>query len=578
MLYDLVIRNGTIVDGSGQPSFVGDLAISQGIIKEIGIVSGKGSKEIDASGLLVTPGFVDVHTHYDGQATWSTRLAPSSEHGVTTVVMGNCGVGFAPCKEEDRARMIGLMEGVEDIPNPVLSEGLHWNWESFSDYLDALDDIPHDIDFGCQLPHGALRVFVMGEAGAQRDAATADEITRMADIAAEAMRAGALGFSTSRTLNHRTSDGDPTPSYAAAEQELVGISMGLKAAGSGVLQVASDFSSPALEMQTFHNMVEQSGRPLIFSLAQTSVSPNGWRDMLAWVESENANGTEITAMVCGRPVGILLGLDTTLNPFSLNQAYQEIAHLPIPDRIQKMRDPVVREAILNGELNPSNDAFRAVTSNYDYMFQLGALPNYEQPKEKTLAEMARAKGCSPQELAYDILLQHEGKAMLYTTFLNYADYSLEPSLEMMRHPNTVLGLADGGAHVGMICDGSFPTSMLTHWTRDRVRGERLSIEWVIRSQCMETARAYGLNDRGVLAPGYKADVNIINYDELALHHPYMVHDLPAGGKRLAQDAVGYVATIVSGVVIQEHGKPTGALPGKLVRGPQHAPGEVMAAQ
>jgi len=575
-MHDLIIRNGTVVDGSGKRRFAADIAIDNGLITIVGDVPNQGVKEIDATGFLVTPGFVDVHTHYDGQATWNNRLAPSSEHGVTTVVMGNCGVGFAPCKEEDRARMIGLMEGVEDIPNPVLTEGLAWNWESFGDYLDALDAIPHDIDFGCQLPHGSLRVFVMGEAGAQREAATADEIAHMSKIAEDAMRAGALGFSTSRTLNHRTSDGDPTPSYAAAEKELVGIAMGLKAAGSGVLQVASDFSTPALEMQTFHNMVAQSGRPLIFSLAQATAAPNAWRDMLSWVEAENSNDIPITAMVCGRPVGILLGLDTTLNPFSLNAAYQEIAHLPISERIEKMREPRVRSAILEGETDPAHDAFRAVISNYEFMFQLGDQPNYEQTKEQTIADKARAQGREPQELAYDVMLESDGRAMLYTTFLNYADYSLEPSLEMMKHPNTVLGLADGGAHVGMICDGSFPTSMLTHWTRDRTRGDKLSIEWVIRAQCLETARAYGMHDRGLLAPGYKADLNIIDYEGLTLHHPYMVHDLPAGGKRLAQDADGYVATIVSGVVIQENGNPTGALPGKLVRGMKDKPKKMAA--
>ena len=575
-MHDLIIRNGTVIDGSGKRRFAADIAIDNGLITIVGDVPNQGVKEIDASGFLVTPGFVDVHTHYDGQATWNNRLAPSSEHGVTTVVMGNCGVGFAPCKEEDRARMIGLMEGVEDIPNPVLTEGLAWNWESFGDYLDALDAIPHDIDFGCQLPHGSLRVFVMGEAGAQREAATADEIAHMSKIAEDAMRAGALGFSTSRTLNHRTSDGDPTPSYAAAEKELVGIAMGLKAAGSGVLQVASDFSTPALEMQTFHNMVAQSGRPLIFSLAQATAAPNAWRDMLSWVEAENSNDIPITAMVCGRPVGILLGLDTTLNPFSLNAAYQEIAHLPISERIAKMREPRVRSAILEGETDPAHDAFRAVLSNYEFMFQLGDQPNYEQTKEQTIADKARAQGREPQELAYDVMLESDGRAMLYTTFLNYADYSLEPSLEMMKHPNTVLGLADGGAHVGMICDGSFPTSMLTHWTRDRTRGDKLSIEWVIRAQCLETARAYGMHDRGLLAPGYKADLNIIDYEGLTLHHPYMVHDLPAGGKRLAQDADGYVATIVSGVVIQENGNPTGALPGKLVRGMKDKPKKMAA--
>lgn len=570
-MYDLVIKNGTIVDGTGEARFSGDIAVKDGVIAEVGKVSGTAYREVNADGLLVTPGFVDIHSHYDGQVTWDSHLSPSSSHGVTTTVMGNCGVGFAPCKPEDRERMISLMEGVEDIPHPVLTEGLPWNWESFAEYLEALEARPHDIDFGCQLPHGALRVYVMGERGALREAATADDIAEMSKIAEQAIKSGALGFSTSRTLNHRTSDGDPTPSYLAAAQELIGISHGLKRANAGVLQFISDFTDFEQEAKLVHDMTRLSGRPLIFSLGQTFGAPESWRDILRWVEGENANGQNITAMVCGRPVGVLLGLDATMNPFSLNPVYQKIEKKDLAERVSLLNDQDLRRAILEAENGAPENPFRAVTSNYDYMFELGDIPDYEQAPDQTIAARASQLGISPQELAYDLMLKNEGRKLLYTAFINYAQHSLEPSLAMMRHPNTVLGLADGGAHVGMICDGSFPTSMLTHWTRDRTRGERLSLEWVVQAQTRKTALAYGMADRGLLKAGFKADINLIDYENLTLHHPYMVRDLPAGGRRLMQKADGYVQTIVSGVTVQEQGVATEALPGKLIRGPQAGP-------
>ena len=571
MYYDLVIRGSTVYDGLGSPAMQADIAIKDGRIVRIGTVPEAGREEIDATGKLVAPGFVDIHTHYDGQATWDSRLAPSSDHGVTTVVMGNCGVGFAPCRPEDRERLISLMEGVEDIPNPVLTEGLEWNWESFEEYLNVLEARPHDIDFACQLPHGALRVYVMGERGANRDPATEDDIAQMAELARKAMAAGGLGFSTSRTLNHRTAAGDPTPSYQAAEREMVGIAKGLEAAGAGVLQVASDFHDAGAELQLLHNMMAGSGRPLIFSLAQSAAAPDGWRKLLAWVEAENKAGLPLTAMVAGRPVGILLGLEATLNPFSTNPAYKAIADLPLAARVAEMRKPEVRARILSTEDDRPRTAFDAVVANYEAMFVLGDPPDYEQPREASFAARAAAQNVSAAALAYDALLEQEGRALLYTPFLNYADFDLSPSFEMMNHPNTVLGLGDGGAHVGMICDGSFTTSMLTHWTRDRTRGPRLDLSEVIRAHTSETAAAYGLYDRGVLKPGYKADINIIDYDALTLHHPHITHDLPAGGKRLMQGVTGYEATIVSGEVIMRGGVPTGALPGRLVRGGQTAP-------
>ncbi|MEM1434906.1 MAG: amidohydrolase family protein [Pseudomonadota bacterium] len=564
--HDLVIRNGLVFDGSGSAGFEADVALDDGRISAVGPLRGRGREELDAKGLLVTPGFVDIHTHYDGQATWDSRLDPSSEHGVTTAVMGNCGVGFAPCKPEDHDQLISLMEGVEDIPNPVLAEGLPWNWLTFRDYLDALEARPHDIDFGCQLPHGALRVFVMGRRGADRELANQADIAAMAELAEDAMRAGALGFSTSRTLNHQTAAGDPTPSYNAEERELVGIARGLKAAGTGVLQVVSDFTDGQRERSLLRNMVIESGRPMIFSLAQPMAAPEAWKSQLRWIEAENQAGHPIRAMVCGRPVGVLLGLNATMNPFSLNPIYQEYEQLPLAERVAALRDPAVKARILAAESGTASNVFNALIRNFDFMFELGDNPDYEQPQSATLAARAAAAGTTPQDIAYDLLLEDGGEALLYTPFLNYADYDLSAAQQMMQHPHTVLGLGDGGAHVGMICDGSFPTSMLTHWTRDRTRGDKLPLEWVIHSQTRKTALAFGLGDRGLLQPGYKADVNLIDYDRLRLKHPRMQADLPAGGKRLVQGVSGYAATIVSGQIIQRDGTPTGALPGKLVRG------------
>lgn len=574
--HDLVIRGGTIFDGSGDDSFVGDVAIDNGLVTAIGAVDGTGRQELDASGLIVTPGWVDIHTHYDGQATWGSRLDPSSDHGVTTVVMGNCGVGFAPCKVQDHDMLINLMEGVEDIPNPVLTEGLAWNWESFDEYLGALEARPHDIDFACQVPHGALRVYVMGERGANREPASDADIAAMAQLAKEAVEAGAIGFSTSRTLNHRTADGDPTPTYKAAERELVGIAEGVAQAGAGVLQIVSDFSEPAREFALLHEMMARSGRPMILSMAQTHGAPDGWKPMLEWLKQENAQGNDLKGMVCGRPVGIMLGLNATMNPFSLNSAYQAIADLPLAERVAKMKEGDTRKAILDAASAAPENPFISTIANYDAMFVLGDQPDYEQPPEATFAARAAAAGITPEALVYDALLEDGGKALLYTPFLNYANFNLDPQRAMMLDDNTVLGLGDGGAHVGMICDGSFPTSMLTHWTRDRSRGERLDLAWVVKAQSWDTARAYGLHDRGVLKPGYKADVNLIDFDGLTLHHPTIENDLPAGGKRLVQKADGYVATIVSGTIIQQNGQPTGALPGQLVRGVKPEPVQKIA--
>ncbi|RIJ30026.1 N-acyl-D-amino-acid deacylase family protein [Henriciella mobilis] len=571
MSHDLIIRNGFVADGTGEPGREADIAIDNGRIAHVGKVPGKGLQEIDAKGQLVTPGFVDVHTHYDGQVTWGDTLTPSSIHGVTTAVMGNCGVGFAPCKPEDHDRLIRLMEGVEDIPFPVLSTGLPWDWESFPDYLNSLTRKRFDIDFAAQLPHAALRVFVMGERGANREEATETEIAQMARLAKEAVEAGALGFSTSRTLNHRTSDGQPTPTLTASESELTGIAMALKEAGKGVLQFVSDFDDPKKEAAMLRRIVEASGRPLSVSLAQSDRAPEGWRVLLASIEQAVEEGLPMRAQVCGRPVGVLLGLELTMNPFTAHPVFQEIKDKPLAEKVAALRDPDFRARLLASRPDPDNPFVKSLLRQFGKLFTLDAVPDYEPTADRTVEAIAKARGVSNEEAALDILLEDDGHGMLYLPFLNYAQGSLDPSYEMLKSPATIPGLSDGGAHVGMICDGSLPTSMLTHWTRDRTRGDRFPVEWIVKRQTADTAHWVGLNDRGLIVPSYRADLNVIDYDRLTLHRPEILHDLPAGGRRLMQRASGYTATIVAGEIIYRDGDPTGAKPGQLVRGAQHSP-------
>lgn len=575
--FDLVVRGGTVVDGAGGAPFVADVGVKDGRIAAIGPGLAAGTQEIDATDKLVTPGFVDIHTHYDGQATWDERMQPSSWHGVTTAVMGNCGVGFAPCKPQDHDRLVRLMEGVEDIPFPVLSQGLPWNWESFPEYLDSLAGRRFDIDIAAQLPHAALRVYVMGERGANREPANAADIAAMAALAKGAVEAGALGFSTSRTLNHRTSDGQPTPTLTAAEEELMGIALGLKAAGKGVLQFVSDFQNPAEEFAMFRRLVEVSGRPLSFSLAQAAKAPGSYRLLLDALTKAVDDGLPMKAQVCGRPVGVLFGLELTLNPFSQHETYKEIAHLPLAERVERLKDPAFRGRLLSEQLDPKGPFAGSALQAWDNMFLMEDRPDYEPTPDKTIKAIANGAGLWPEEVALDHMLTNGGRGMLYHPFLNYADGSLDPSFAMLSHRDTVPGLSDGGAHVGMICDGSFPTSNLTHWTRDRTRGPKLGLEEVIRMQTRDTAHAVGLFDRGELAVGLRADLNVIDYDGLTLHAPSVAYDLPAGGRRLVQRADGYVATIVAGQVTYRDGEPTGALPGRLVRGAQSAP-MAMAAE
>lgn len=568
--YDLVIRSGTLVDGSGAPARVADVAIKDGRVAEIGQNLSRGTQEIDADGKLVAPGFVDIHTHYDGQATWGDALSPSSNHGVTTAIMGNCGVGFAPVRKHDHDRLIRLMEGVEDIPFPVLAEGLPWNWESFPDYLDSLEDRAFDIDLGAQLPHAALRVYVMGDRGANREDATDQDIAAMADLAKTAVEAGALGFSTSRTLNHRTSDGQPTPTLTASEKELTGIAMALGEIGKGVLQFVSDFNDPQKEAAMLRRIVERSGRPLSVSLAQADVAPEGWKLLLAEIESAAEAGLDMRAQVGPRPVGLLLGLELTLNPFSGHPVYQTVAKQPFEARLKALRDPDFRTRLLNDEPDAENPFVKSILRSFGKMFVLGDPPDYEPTEDKTVAAIARARGTSPEAVALDLMLADDGRGMLYLPFLNYAQGSLDPVKTMLESPASLPGLSDGGAHVGMICDGSFPTTLLTHWARDRARGDKIPLEFLIKRQSHDTAAWVGLKDRGLLAPGYRADINVIDFDALTLHTPYIVHDLPAGGRRLMQKADGYEATLVAGQIIQRLGKSTGAKPGRLVRGARAA--------
>jgi N-acyl-D-aspartate/D-glutamate deacylase len=560
---DLVIRGGTVVDGTGAAPRTADVAMRDGAIVAVGRLDADSAatRTIDAHGLLVTPGWVDIHTHYDGQATWDSRLAPSSWHGVTTVVMGNCGVGFAPVHTRDHQALVELMEGVEDIPGTALHEGLSWEWSSFAEYLDAIESRPHDVDVAAQVPHGAVRLYVMGERGAAGEPATADDIEAMGHIAREAIAAGALGFTTSRTKNHRTSTGAYTPTLRAEAAELIGIAAEIGRGGAGVLQLVSDFESPSAETAMIHDMMAASGRPLSMSLAQHPRGADVWRDMLTMIEQMHADGLEMRAQVAVRPIGVLLGLQATINPLAGSATYREraagardLAHLA-----SVLAEPAVRERVL-GELGA-----RPRGLEFDQMYLLGARPDYEPARDTSIAARAARAGADPMEMLYAELLRDQGRALIYVPFLNYANGNLDHVAEMLQHPWCVPGLSDGGAHVGTICDASFPTTLLQHWGRDRAAGT-LPIELLVAQQCRRTAETVGLFDRGVLTAGRRADVNIIDMDALAVEAPTMAFDLPAGGKRLLQRARGYRHTFVHGVETYVDGEPTDELPGRLVRG------------
>ncbi|MCU0886741.1 MAG: amidohydrolase family protein [Rubritepida sp.] len=558
----LVLRGGLVVDGTGAPAFEADVALAGGRIAAVGrnLDVPRGTPELDARGRLVTPGFVDIHTHYDAQATWTSRILSSSLHGVTTALLGNCGVGFAPCRPEAREMLVALMEGVEDLPEVVLTEGLPWNWQSFPEYLDALAANSYDMDIATQVPHAALRVHVMGRRGFEREPATEADRAEMARLAAEGIAAGALGFSTSRAIAHRTLAGEPTPTLGAAEIELAEIARGL---GGGWLQVISDFDEPAEEeWERLKRITALSGRPMTFSLLQRESRPDFWRWLMERVSAANAEGLSIKGQVMGRPVGLMFGWELSQHPFLTRAGFREVAHLPMPERVAALRDPARRARIL---AEPTTDPMlRARLNNYARIYRLTL--DYEPPPESSVLAQARAMGRDPEDLCYDWMLEQEGRAILNRPILNYAHGNLDDIREMVTHPHTLMGLGDGGAHVGYICDASAPTHMLTHWARDRARGGKLPVEFVIRRLAGDNARALGLHDRGRIAPGLKADINVIDFDRLAIRQPEMHYDLPAGGKRLVQGAEGYAATIVSGEIVHRHGEATGALPGRLVRG------------
>jgi N-acyl-D-aspartate/D-glutamate deacylase len=565
---DLVIRGGTVVDGTGAPARPADVAVRDGRITHVGeLPDGDAEETVDATGLLVLPGFVDIHAHYDGQATWDHRMIPSSWHGVTTIVAGNCGVGFAPVHPGDHDRLIELMEGVEDIPGVVMHEGLAWNWSTFPEFLDALEPRTFDVDLGLQVPHAALRLHVMGERGANREPATPADIAAMGALAAEAVEAGALGFSTSRTLNHRTSRGEPTPTLTASADELAGIAAAIGRTGQGVLQLVSDFVDVDGEFDLCRRMVHESGRPLSFSLLETPLGT--WERLLDLLTQANEDGLPITAQVAPRAVGVLLGLQCTLHPFLANPAYRTIAELPLEERVAVMAEPGFRAQVLADE-HDQRSVRRRMLTDLANVYELADPPDYEPDPASSIEARARRDGVDPLGLAYDLLLEDGGQAMLYVPFLNYGGGNLDAAREMLVHPNTVVGLADGGAHVGTICDASFPTTLLTHWGRDRGHG-RIDLPLLVERQTRATARAVGLLDRGVVAPGYRADLNLVDLDALVARRPEIRYDLPAGGRRLVQRADGYVATYVGGRRTYANGEEVGPLPGRLLRGPRPAP-------
>ncbi len=563
-MFDLVIRNGTVIDGSGRPRRIADVAVQDGRIAAAGPSLGAGRREIDAAGLIVAPGFVDIHTHYDGQATWDPYITPSSWHGVTTTVFGNCGVGFAPVRPGSSGYLINLMEGVEDIPGTVLSEGVKFDWESFPQYLDALAAMPRAVDVAAQLPHGALRFYVMGARGADHAEVPGErEIEAMARLTEEALHAGALGFTTSRTTKHKAKDGRFTPSLSAREAELFGIAAGMKRAGRGVLQVNSDFGPG--EFEALEAAAALAGRPLSCLLVQVDAQPRLWRQTLDQIHGVRRAGRAANAQVGSRPIGVMMGLETTAHPFAAHPAWLEMRRLTPAERYARLvADGELRRRLVE---TPNGDGPRAfLADSFHKMFPVGERPDYEPDAESSIAAIARRIGRSPQAVALDTLMALNGKGLLMLPFENYADGNLDVVHEMITDSATVLGVADGGAHVGVICDASSPTSLLTLWARDRRRGPKLTLEFLIAKQTRGTAEAYGLHDRGLLAPGHKADINVIDFDSLALKRPEVVYDLPAGGRRLIQRATGYRHTFNAGVETVCNDELTGERPGRLVRG------------
>ncbi len=572
--YDLIIRNGTIVDGTGAPRFTGDVAVKDGLIAAIGTVHGSAAREIDAAGKIVAPGWVDVHTHYDGQATWDQEMAPSSWHGVTTVVMGNCGVGFAPAAPDRHEWLIGLMEGVEDIPGTALAEGMKWNWETFPEYLDALEELPRTVDVGTHVPHGAVRAYVLGDREQPGAVPTAEDIQKMADIVEDGVRAGALGFSTSRTVLHRSIDGELVPGTTATEEELVEIGRAMGRVGYGVFEMASDLRREWNEFGWMGQISRETGLPVTFAALQSIAKEQPLDEQIANMRAENDNGANIVAQIALRGNGIIMAWQGTVHPFRLRPSWQAIADLPWDQQKAKLLDPAFKAQLLSEASDYSQvpediiGISMVVSGGWTMQFEMDPDFDYEPQADASIAARAAAAGVSGDEYAYDLLCRDDGKGFIYLPILNYADGNLDFLEALQQSDDTVNSLSDGGAHCGTICDAASPTFMLQHWVRDRKRGGRISLENAVKRQCRDTARLYGLSDRGILAPGYLADINVIDLDKVKLGKPWLAFDLPAGGKRLLQRAEGYVCTIKTGVVTFEDGKWTGATPGGLIRGPQ----------
>jgi N-acyl-D-aspartate/D-glutamate deacylase len=565
--FDLVVRSGTVVDGSGSEPRTADVAVTDGVIVEVGRVGGRGRREIDANGAVVAPGFVDIHTHYDGQAVWDSRLQPSSWHGVTTVVMGNCGVGFAPVTPGHRNMLIELMEGVEDIPGTALHEGLSWEWETFGEYLDVLERRPRDLDVATQVPHAALRFEAMGSRAAALEPATEDEIAHMARLAADAIGAGAVGFTTSRSINHKTKSGTVTPVYGTETRELTEIAAAVGRTGAGVLQLITDYPDLDDDFALLRAMSAASGRPLSVSLVQFNDRPELYRAVLDRIVAANRDGCNIRAQVAARSMGMLLGLQCTLHPFITNPVWRSLSHLPVSEQAARMATPEIKAAVIAAQTDEKlpNIAGGMRFDRLDILYELADEPNYEPTAQDTIQARAKRAGVPALEFVYDLTVRNQGRTIFYQPFTNYAYGSLDAVHEMLTHPYTIPGLGDGGAHVGAICDGSFTTTLLQHWVRDRDH-DRLELPFVVQRQSRDTARAVGLLDRGELAPGFKADLNVIDMDALALRSPTVSFDLPAGGRRFLQRAEGYRHTIVSGVETYTDGEATDSLPGRIIRG------------
>jgi N-acyl-D-aspartate/D-glutamate deacylase len=568
-MHDIVIRGGTIIDGTGRPAFTGDVAIAGDRIVGVGDKAGPARRDIDARGLLVTPGWVDVHTHYDGQAMWDPLLAPSSWHGVSTVIFGNCGVGFAPVRREHRDGLIELMEGVEEIPGAVLADGLDWNWESFSEFLDVLDQKPRAIDIGAQMAHHPLRVYVMGDRAIRLEAATGDDIAAMRQITVDALRAGAFGFTTSRTELHKTTRGDNVPARYAAADELVGIGAALGIVGTGVFGMNSDFDDEAAEFEWMTRLAKETGRPVWYLLTDRLDDPQRWRRLLAATHAARREGAQLTAQIAGRPIGLVLGIGTAINPFCLRPSYRGLEKLSVAEQLRRLRDPALRRASL-AETTSEEDLRRlppfrrAIAKRWDKMFAMGDPPDYEPGPEASVAAIAQRSGLTPDEVAYDYLTGAEKRYLLFPV-ITYNTGDFQVIHEMLQDSATLIGLADGGAHCLSIVDSGVPSYMLAHWGRDRTRGPRLPLEHLVKRQTSETADFVGLSDRGRIAPGLRADINVIDFDRLQLGPPEIIADMPSDGRRLVQRVQGYEMTLVAGAPVFERGVHTGALPGKLVR-------------